>query len=107
MATALVGAVGLVTTIKAERRAEEAERREREAFAWERDKREAEQRQARARDEIAAWVTTKKSQHGRKAFPVDLATELDVARAAESLGLIELKELRTGEGVLDAAAWVI
>lgn len=135
IATVLVGVVGFYTTIRAdgraarqearavraeerasrdeeralraEQRAQEAERREREAHEWGREKRDAEAKQAREREAAASWVADKKREHGTSPFPIDLDNELDLARAAERLGLIRLKELRGDAGLVDVAAWVV
>jgi hypothetical protein len=115
-ATATVGIVGFVITLRAEgravvaerraddaeRRADDADRREREAHEWEREKRETEQAEAQERQRVYDWVRTTKAIHGTAFFTLDLAN-LDVARAAERLGLTVLKELRESDGSVAAA----
>jgi len=115
-ATATVGAVGFIVTLRAEaravraerlandadRRADEADRREREAHEWEREKREAERGEVRARQRVHDWLISQKAIHGTAFFELDLA-ELDMARAAQRLDLLMLKELHEANGSVVAA----
>lgn len=90
----------------AEERAEDAERREQEAHEWDRERREAEQARLRARKRVEQWVAEKKAIQGTAYFPV-ADSDLDLARAAAAAGLVDLKELRGGDGsVVDAMASV-
>ena len=90
----------------AERRALDAEKREQEAHGWDRERREAEQARARAQRRVEEWVAEKKRAHGTAHFMVPLA-ELDLARAAEAAGFLDLRELQDGDGtVVDAMACV-
>jgi hypothetical protein len=116
VATVFVGAVGFVLSvradrraareearaIRAERRADEAEHREREAHGWDREKRQQEQQELRARQRVEEWVAEQKKAHGGGFFPLALA-DLDIARAAQAMGLVTLKEHRGNDGSVDLA----
>jgi hypothetical protein len=86
---------------EAERRAADAERRATEAHAWDRERREAEQARVRVQRRVEQWVSEKKASHGTAFFPVD--QELDLARAASAMGLLDLKELPGADGEVVAA----
>ena len=86
IAAALAGAVGLYTTVRADRPATREEAR-------------AVRVEERANREEAA--------HGTAHFPVDLPRDLEVASAAHRLGLINLNELQAGGPVEDAAACIL
>jgi hypothetical protein len=84
----------------AERRAAEAELREREAHGWDRERVEREQEEVRARIRVEEWAARTKKLHGGGWFRLDLK-DLDLARAAEALGLVSLKPHRGNDGAID------
>jgi hypothetical protein len=96
---------GVARAVRAEARAEEADRRDREAYAWDKKRHEEEQAAARAEAQVRAWVVAKKAKDGGAPFAIP-AAEVEMAREAARLGLLEVRESRRGDGSIDMVAWV-